>query len=204
MRTDEREKGNHARGGKKKGKERRKRKEKGKPEKGDGVDKGKKKKHSNTQYPIPIPLNLNPLNGNPHLTSLRHRRPCRLLCLAGHSASLTTSPALQLLHLLRRFSLLRFVVAVVAFSPLSASSALSDRLVVSVVCVLCSLEQVSGLCRLRPLLSRTDQLDLEDDRDDDGANNSMKNANQNETNQDITPHLSDKKRFFDFEITLWI
>ncbi|XP_016164627.1 uncharacterized protein LOC107607163 [Arachis ipaensis] len=48
------------------------------------------------------------------------------------------------------------------------------------------------------------QLDLEDDRDDDGANNSMENANQNETNQDVAPHLSDEEQFSDFEITPWI
>ncbi|KAL4306301.1 hypothetical protein AHAS_Ahas16G0164600 [Arachis hypogaea] len=48
------------------------------------------------------------------------------------------------------------------------------------------------------------QLDLEDDREDDGANNSVKNANQNETNQDVAPHLSDEEQLADFEITPWI
>ncbi|KAL4373400.1 hypothetical protein AHAS_Ahas05G0078000 [Arachis hypogaea] len=46
-----------------------------------------------------------------------------------------------------------------------------------------------------------DQLDLEDDREDDGANNSVENANQNETNQDVAPHLSDEEQLADFEIT---
>ena len=49
-----------------------------------------------------------------------------------------------------------------------------------------------------------DQLDLEDDRKDDGANNSVENANQNETNQDVAPHLSDEEQLADFEITPWI
>ncbi|XP_057760943.1 uncharacterized protein LOC130981370 [Arachis stenosperma] len=39
------------------------------------------------------------------------------------------------------------------------------------------------------------QLNLEDDRDDDEANNnSGKNANQNETNQDVAPNLSDETK----------
>ncbi|XP_016185534.1 uncharacterized protein LOC107627196 [Arachis ipaensis] len=50
-----------------------------------------------------------------------------------------------------------------------------------------------------------DQLNLEDDRDDDEANNSsVENANQNETNQDVAPDLSDEERYPDFEITPWI
>ncbi|RYR56788.1 hypothetical protein Ahy_A05g022491 [Arachis hypogaea] len=38
-----------------------------------------------------------------------------------------------------------------------------------------------------------DQLDLKDGRDDDRANNSVKNVNQNETNQDVVPHLLDEE-----------
>ncbi|KAL4275641.1 hypothetical protein AHAS_Ahas20G0127500 [Arachis hypogaea] len=57
---------------------------------------------------------------------------------------------------------------------------------------------------LQSPLDDLDQLDLEDDRDDDGANNSVENANQNETNQDVAPHLSDEEQFADFEITPWI
>ncbi|KAL4345163.1 hypothetical protein AHAS_Ahas11G0250900 [Arachis hypogaea] len=41
-------------------------------------------------------------------------------------------------------------------------------------------------------LDDLDQLDLENDRNDDRANNSMKNANQNKTNQDVAPHLSNE------------
>ncbi|KAL4374287.1 hypothetical protein AHAS_Ahas05G0166700 [Arachis hypogaea] len=57
---------------------------------------------------------------------------------------------------------------------------------------------------LRSPLDDLDQLDLEDDREDDGANNSVENANQNETNQDVAPHLSDEEQLADFEITPWI
>ncbi|XP_072064244.1 uncharacterized protein [Arachis hypogaea] len=57
---------------------------------------------------------------------------------------------------------------------------------------------------LQSPLDDSDQLDLEDDRDDDGANNSVENANQNETNQDVAPHLSDEEQLADFEITPWI
>ncbi|XP_025652305.1 uncharacterized protein [Arachis hypogaea] len=57
---------------------------------------------------------------------------------------------------------------------------------------------------LQSPLDDLDQLDLEDDRDEDGANNSVKNANQNETNQDVAPHLSDEEQLADFEITPWI
>ncbi|KAL4365582.1 uncharacterized protein [Arachis hypogaea] len=57
---------------------------------------------------------------------------------------------------------------------------------------------------LQSLLDDLDQLDLEDDRDDDGANNYVENANQNETNQDVAPYLSDEEQFFDFKITPWI
>ncbi|RYR40147.1 hypothetical protein Ahy_A09g045831 [Arachis hypogaea] len=57
---------------------------------------------------------------------------------------------------------------------------------------------------LQSPLDDLDQLNLEDDRDDDGANNSVENANQNETNQDVVPHLSDEEQFLDFEITPWI
>ncbi|RYR34326.1 hypothetical protein Ahy_A10g049135 [Arachis hypogaea] len=57
---------------------------------------------------------------------------------------------------------------------------------------------------LQSLLDDFDQLDLEDDRDNDGANNSVKNANQNESNQDVAPRLSDEEQFPDFEITPWI
>ncbi|QHO37695.1 uncharacterized protein DS421_4g113710 [Arachis hypogaea] len=42
-------------------------------------------------------------------------------------------------------------------------------------------------------LDDLDQLDLEDDRDDDGANDFMENINQNETNQEVAPHLSDEE-----------
>ncbi|XP_016175755.1 uncharacterized protein LOC107618258 [Arachis ipaensis] len=60
------------------------------------------------------------------------------------------SPALRLPRLHRGFSLLRgsvrrFVVTVVAFSPSCASSTLSDWLVVSVFCLLCSVRQVREL-----------------------------------------------------------
>ncbi|KAL4276705.1 hypothetical protein AHAS_Ahas20G0233900 [Arachis hypogaea] len=57
---------------------------------------------------------------------------------------------------------------------------------------------------LQSPLDDLDQLDLEDDRDEDGANNSVENANQNETNQDVAPHLSDEEQLADFEITPWI
>ncbi|KAL4374132.1 hypothetical protein AHAS_Ahas05G0151200 [Arachis hypogaea] len=57
---------------------------------------------------------------------------------------------------------------------------------------------------LQSPLDDLDQLDLEDDREDDGANNSVENANQNETNQDVAPHLSDEEQLADFEITPWI
>ncbi|RYR62792.1 hypothetical protein Ahy_A04g020544 [Arachis hypogaea] len=57
---------------------------------------------------------------------------------------------------------------------------------------------------LQSPLDDLDQLDLEDDWDDDGANNFVKNANQNETNQDVAPILSDEKQLPDFEITPWI
>ncbi|RYR12876.1 hypothetical protein Ahy_B04g070178 [Arachis hypogaea] len=73
-----------------------------------------------------------------------------------------------------------------------------------------TLEEVNALrndltnMSLQSPLDDLDQLDLKDDRDDDGANNSMENANQNETNQDVAPHLSDEERFPDFEITPWI
>ncbi|KAL4391705.1 hypothetical protein AHAS_Ahas03G0271800 [Arachis hypogaea] len=56
---------------------------------------------------------------------------------------------------------------------------------------------------LQSALDDLDQLNLEDDRDDDEANNnSVENTNQNETNhQDVTPDLSDEERYPDFEIT---
>ncbi|RYR11606.1 hypothetical protein Ahy_B04g069107 [Arachis hypogaea] len=57
---------------------------------------------------------------------------------------------------------------------------------------------------LQSPLDDLDQLDLEDDRDEDGANNSVENANQNESNQDVAPHLSDEEQLADFEITPWI
>ncbi|XP_072054988.1 uncharacterized protein [Arachis hypogaea] len=57
---------------------------------------------------------------------------------------------------------------------------------------------------LQSPLDDLDQLDLEDDREDDGANNSVENANQNKTNQDVAPHLSDEEQLADFEITPWI
>ena len=50
-----------------------------------------------------------------------------------------------------------------------------------------------------------DELNLEDDRDDGEANNtSVENANQNETNQDVAPDLSNEERYPDFEVTPWI
>ncbi|XP_020970105.1 probable LRR receptor-like serine/threonine-protein kinase At3g47570 [Arachis ipaensis] len=53
-------------------------------------------------------------------------------------------------------------------------------------------------CRKVPAAVRhqfhENQLDLEDDRKDDGANNSVENANQNETNQDVAPHLKKSKK----------
>ncbi|KAL4357325.1 hypothetical protein AHAS_Ahas09G0175400 [Arachis hypogaea] len=54
---------------------------------------------------------------------------------------------------------------------------------------------------LQSPLDDLDQLDLKDDRDDDGANNSVENTNQNETNQNVAPHFSDKEQLADFEIT---
>ncbi|XP_057734634.1 uncharacterized protein LOC130950101 [Arachis stenosperma] len=57
---------------------------------------------------------------------------------------------------------------------------------------------------LQSPLDDLDQLDLKDDREDDGANNSVENENQNETNQDEAPHLSDEEQLADFEITPWI
>ncbi|KAL4390279.1 hypothetical protein AHAS_Ahas03G0129200 [Arachis hypogaea] len=58
---------------------------------------------------------------------------------------------------------------------------------------------------LQSALDDLDQLNLEDDRDDDEANNnSVKNANQNETNQHVAPDLLDEERYLDFEITPWI
>ncbi|QHO07698.1 uncharacterized protein DS421_14g466030 [Arachis hypogaea] len=51
----------------------------------------------------------------------------------------------------------------------------------------------------------SDELNLEEDRDDGEANNtSMENANQNETNQHVAPDLSDEERYPDFEVTPWI
>ncbi|RYR73469.1 hypothetical protein Ahy_A02g007818 [Arachis hypogaea] len=48
--------------------------------------------------------------------------------------------------------------------------------------------------------SSPDELNLEDDRDDGEANNtSVENANQNETNQDVAPDLSNEERYPDFE-----
>ncbi|KAL4392798.1 hypothetical protein AHAS_Ahas03G0381100 [Arachis hypogaea] len=58
---------------------------------------------------------------------------------------------------------------------------------------------------LQSTLNDMDQLNLENDRDDDEANNNfVKNTNQNETNQDVAPDLSDEERYPDFEITSWI
>ncbi|XP_025651956.1 uncharacterized protein [Arachis hypogaea] len=58
---------------------------------------------------------------------------------------------------------------------------------------------------LQSALDDLDELNLEDDRDDGEANNtSVENANQNETNQDVAPDLSDEERFPDFEVTPWI
>ncbi|XP_057760265.1 uncharacterized protein LOC130980622 [Arachis stenosperma] len=58
---------------------------------------------------------------------------------------------------------------------------------------------------LQSTLDDLDELNLEDDRDDGEANNtSVKNANQNETNQDVAPDLLDEERFPDFEVTPWI
>ncbi|XP_025637044.1 uncharacterized protein [Arachis hypogaea] len=57
---------------------------------------------------------------------------------------------------------------------------------------------------LQSPLDDLDQLDLEDDRDDDRANNYVENTNQNETNQDVAPHLSNEEQLADFEITRWM
>ncbi|KAL4365277.1 hypothetical protein AHAS_Ahas07G0090000 [Arachis hypogaea] len=58
---------------------------------------------------------------------------------------------------------------------------------------------------LQSVLDDLDQLNLENDRDDDEANNnSMKNVNQNETNQDVALDLLDEERYPDIEITPWI
>ncbi|KAL4331562.1 hypothetical protein AHAS_Ahas13G0512500 [Arachis hypogaea] len=58
---------------------------------------------------------------------------------------------------------------------------------------------------LQSALDDLDQLNLKDDRDDDEANNNfVENTNQNETNQDVAPDLSDEERYPDFEITPWI
>ncbi|KAL4394203.1 hypothetical protein AHAS_Ahas02G0128500 [Arachis hypogaea] len=53
---------------------------------------------------------------------------------------------------------------------------------------------------LQSALDDLDELNLEDDRDDGEANNtSVENANQNETNQDVAPDLSNEERYPDFE-----
>nr|XP_025611971.1 uncharacterized protein LOC112705352 [Arachis hypogaea] len=53
---------------------------------------------------------------------------------------------------------------------------------------------------LQLALDDLDQLNLEDDRDDDEANNNYV-ENANETNPDVAPDLSDEERHPDFEIT---
>ncbi|KAL4326853.1 hypothetical protein AHAS_Ahas13G0041600 [Arachis hypogaea] len=54
---------------------------------------------------------------------------------------------------------------------------------------------------LQSALDDLDELNLEEDRDDGKANNtSVKNANQNETNQHVAPDLSDEDRYPDFEL----
>ncbi|XP_025665166.1 uncharacterized protein [Arachis hypogaea] len=54
---------------------------------------------------------------------------------------------------------------------------------------------------LQSALDDLDELNLEDDRDDGEANNiSAENTNQNETNQDVAPDLSDEERYLDFEV----
>ncbi|KAL4373531.1 hypothetical protein AHAS_Ahas05G0091100 [Arachis hypogaea] len=74
-----------------------------------------------------------------------------------------------------------------------------------------TLEEVDALrndlanMSLQSALDDLDELNLEDDRDDGEANNTpVKNANQNETNQDVAPDLSDEERYPDFEVTPWI
>ncbi|KAL4300408.1 hypothetical protein AHAS_Ahas17G0197900 [Arachis hypogaea] len=58
---------------------------------------------------------------------------------------------------------------------------------------------------LQSTLDDLDQLNLEDDQDgDETNNNSVENTNQNETNQDVAPDLSDEERYPNFEITPWI
>ncbi|XP_015938967.1 uncharacterized protein LOC107464559 [Arachis duranensis] len=58
---------------------------------------------------------------------------------------------------------------------------------------------------LQSALDDLDQLNLEDYRDDDEANNNfVKNINLNETNQNVASDLSDKERYPNFEVTPWI
>ncbi|XP_025669915.2 uncharacterized protein [Arachis hypogaea] len=58
---------------------------------------------------------------------------------------------------------------------------------------------------LQSALDDLDELNLKDDRDDGEVNNtSAENANQNETNQDVAPDLSDEERYPHFEVTPWI
>ncbi|XP_020971673.1 uncharacterized protein LOC107625508 isoform X1 [Arachis ipaensis] len=59
---------------------------------------------------------------------------------------------------------------------------------------------------IQPTLDDLDQLNLEDDKDNDGSsNNAMEDmdANQNERNVDQAPNLSYEDIDDDFELTLW-